>query len=240
MMNWQKRLELNILIYKRMNDKYSNWADFHQKMINTSYPIWPNESLVKLFFGNYLVNKPRLNKGQKILDVGCGFGQNFRPFLVEGLKCFGVEVDPEICKITNKLFENEDVEVRNGHNRLIPFDDGYFDYVISINAIHYESNEKDMVCAIEEHKRVLKKGGLLVIFTVGPKHLIFKNAKYLGNNKYKIQNFDFRDGQHYYYFGSVKEMGYYLDPLFSRVEYGRVTEELMSKPLDFLIAVAEK
>ena len=219
--------------------KEQKWSDFHKNKIRSDYPKWPNETILKLFFGSYLREKPVLEPGQRLLDVGCGFGQNFYPFLEKGIDCFGVEVDGEIAQMCQQIHEDR-VEVKVGHNRHIDYPDGHFDYVLSVNAIHYESNEADMKAAIDEHYRVLKKGGSLVLFTVGPEHSIFKKAKALGDHRYQIQNFDFRDGQVYFYFGDLPTLENYLIPPFESVELGRVTESLMEKPLDFLVAVAKK
>jgi SAM-dependent methyltransferase len=218
------------------------WSRFYKQKSATNYPKYPNEVMLKLFFGNYLQEKPACKKGQKLLDVGCGFGQNFHPFLDKGMKCFGVEIDPQICKITNELFASNGlvVDVKHGHNRSLPFKDGYFDYVLSINAIHYESNEELMNEAIAEHARVLKKGGKLFLMTVGPEHTIYKRAKCLGDHRYEIADFDFRNGSVYFYFDNLKYLELYLKPHFQKIELGRVTEDLMQVPLDFFIAVATK
>lgn len=207
-----------------------------------NYPKYPNEAILKLFFGDYLSDKPVCKKGQKLLDVGCGFGQNFYPFLDKGMQCYGVEINPDICKITNDLFASKGlmVNVKNGHNRSLPFKDDYFDYVLSINAIHYEPNGELMKQAITEHARVLKKGGKLFLMTVGPEHTIYKRAKCLGDHRYEISDFDFRNGSVYFYFDNLKYLELYLAPQFSKIELGRVTEDLMQVPLDFLIAVATK
>lgn len=218
------------------------WSRFYKNKFLKNYPKYPNEAILKLFFGNYLKDKPVCKKGQRILDVGCGFGQNFHPFLDKGMKCFGVEIDPEICKITNEIFSSKGllVDVKNGHNRNLPFKDGYFDYVLSINSIHYEPDEVMMKQAIAEHARVLKKGGKLFLMTVGPEHTIYKRAKCLGNHRYEITDYDFRNGTVYFYFDNLKYLQLYLEPHFKNIELGRVTEELMELPLDFLIAVATK
>jgi len=218
------------------------WNNFYKHKRLQNYPKYPNETILKLFFGNYLQEKPVCKKSQKILDVGCGFGQNFKPFLDKGMKCYGVEIDPEICKITNDLYASNGlvVDVKHGHNRSLPFKDGYFDYVLSINAIHYEPDEILIKEAIAEHARVLKKGGKLFLFTVGPEHTIYKKAKCLGNHWYQIADFDFRDGSIYFYFDNLKYLDLYLEPHFSKTELGRVTEDLMQMSLDFLIAVATK
>lgn len=218
------------------------WSKFYKGLLARDYPKYPNEAILKLFFGSYLKQKPVCKKGQRLLDVGCGFGQNFKPFLEKGMQCFGVEVDPSICDITNKIFEQEGlvVDVRHGHNRDLPFKDEYFDYVLSVNAIHYESDEKLMREAIAEHARVLKKGGKLFLMTVGPEHTIYKRAKCLGDHRYEITDFDFRNGSIYFYFDNLKYLELYLQPHFNTIELGNVTENLMQMPLDFLVAVATK
>ena len=218
------------------------WSVFYKELIKKDYPKYPNETILKLFFGNYLKQKPVLEKGMKLLDVGCGFGQNFNPFLEKGLKCFGVEIEQDICNKTNKLYELQGlkVDVKKGHNRDLPFKDGYFDYVISINAIHYESDEKLINEALLEHARVLKKGGKLFIITVGPEHTIYKKAKCLGNHRYEISDYDFRNGNIYFYFDNLKYLEQYLKPHFITIELGRITENYMEMPLDFLIGVATK
>ena len=113
------------MVNRRTFELERKWAAFHSDKVQGNYPLWPNETLLKLFFGNYLTKKPSLKEGEKLLDVGCGFGQNFRPFLKKGVDCFGVEVDQEICDITNNLFLEENVKVSRGHNRSLPYDDEF-------------------------------------------------------------------------------------------------------------------
>lgn len=218
------------------------WSKFYKRLIERDYPKYPNETILKLFFGSYLKEKPVCKSGMKLLDVGCGFGQNFRPFLDKGMKCYGVEIQQDICDTTNELYRSNGltIDVRKGHNRELPFKDAFFDYVISINAIHYESDENLIQDAIKEHARVLKKGGKLFLITVGPEHTIYKRAKCLGSHRYEIQDYDFRNGSVYFYFDNLKYLELYLKPEFTKIELGRITENYMEMPLDFLIAVATK
>lgn len=225
----------------KTNDQ-EKWVEFYKTMSLGNYPKYPNEIILKLFFGNYLKDKPICENRQKILDVGCGFGQSFMPFLDKGMECFGVEIEPTICDITNNIFaaKGYKIDVRHGHNRELPFEDEFFDYVLSINAIHYEPDEKLMKEALAEHARVLKKGGKMFLITAGPNHTIYKSAKCLGNHRYEISNYDFRDGDIYFYFDNLKYLELYLNPYYKNIELGTVTENLMELPLDFLIAVATK
>jgi ubiquinone/menaquinone biosynthesis C-methylase UbiE len=223
-------------------DQEKKWSQFYTKITSGDYPKWPNETILKLFFGTYLKSKTFIKSGQTLLDVGCGTGQNFTPFLEKGLDCYGVEVHPDLCELTEHLFKERglSVSVKYGNNQNLPFENEYFDYLLSLNVIHYEPTEEDMKKAIEEHARVLKKGGKFFLMTVGPEHIIYRQAKALGNHLYEIADFDFRNGQTFFYFDNIKYVEQYLSPYFSSIEFGRVTENLMERPLDFLIAVATK
>lgn len=223
-------------------DQEKKWSEFYSNKLTHNYPKWPNETIVKLFFGSYLKDKPVIQPGQKLLDVGCGYGQSFMPFLQKEIECHGVEIDPEICAITERIFKEYgySVSIAYGNNQNIPYPDESFDYILSLNAIHYEPDEENMIKAIAEHFRVLKSGGKLFIMTVGPEHDIYRKAKALGNHRYEIQDFDFRNGQVFFYFDNLKYLEHYLLPFSQKIELGRITEDLMECPLDFLIAVATK
>ena len=106
--------------------------------------------------------------------------------------------------------------------------------------MHYEKNDLGIKKSLKEYNRVLKKGGSIIIFTVGPKHEIYKKAKPLNNHIYQIQNWDFRNGSKYFYFDNTKYLKLYINKFFKNIEIGKVTEKLMEKDLDFLLAKAEK
>ena len=61
--------------------------------------------MLKTIFGRYSQLNLNINKKSKILDVGCGFGNNLVPFIDLGCLVRGVEIDREICKITNNILK---------------------------------------------------------------------------------------------------------------------------------------
>lgn len=215
------------------------WAKFHQERVGGRYPRWPNEAMLKVIFGKYLSRTISLTSDSKILDVGCGFGNNLLPFLDLGCECCGVEIDPEIGSITTGILAEHgyDVHVRQGENRSIPFDQDTFDLVLSINTLHYEDTQEKILRSLKEFKRVLRPGGAVYFSTVGPEHEIYKRAEPLGEHLYRICNYDFRDGQTFFFFHDSMDLQHCLKNEFEDVETGRVTERLMTMPLDFLIAV---
>jgi len=81
--------------------------------------------MLRTLFGRYSGLNLLFKKNTKIIDVGCGFGNNLIPFLNLGSKVYGVEIDKVICNITMKIlkknFPNKDIHIKVGHNRSIPF-----------------------------------------------------------------------------------------------------------------------
>lgn len=217
------------------------WAEFHKQKVKTRYHRWPNEAMLKVLFGSYLNRPVKIRPSFKVLDCGCGFGNNLLPFLDLGCECHGVEIEPEIAKLTSKILEDRGYSARilRGSNRSIPYEDHFFDLLISINTLHYEGSEENVLAALQEFRRVLKPGGRLYLSTVGPGHEIFKRSEPLGDHRYRIKNFDFRDGQVFFFFRNKRHLSFFLGSVFEDVETGQVTEKLMTLPLDFLIGVCQ-
>jgi SAM-dependent methyltransferase len=223
-----------------MPNQSQEWADFHRQRAATRYPKWPNEAMLKLLFGKYAVMPMDVKPEWSVLDVGCGFGNNLVPFCDIGCDAHGLEIDPEISKLTTGLLAERGYKatVSYGSNREIPYGDSRFDLVLSVNALHYEGEENLIRKAIREFRRVLKPDGTLYVSTVGPAHTIQRRAKPLGAHRYQVSDFDFRNGEAFFFFDDEATLGSYLRAEFSEVEVGRVTEDLMTLPLDFLVAVA--
>lgn len=219
-----------------------SWSKFHQDRIQSNYPLWPSEVMVKILFGNYLENKPKLDRGMRVLDVGCGFGNNLLPFYVKGLNCFGCEISSDIIEVVKKTLSERSIEVDLvvGENRKLPYPDNHFDLLISNNVIHYEGTEENIISALNEYRRVLKTDGSLFLMTTGPEHSIYQTSRFLGGQRFQVSNYDFRNGEIYFYFDNEKKLRFYLDKFYRKVETGRVQEKLMKFNLDFFIAHAYK
>jgi SAM-dependent methyltransferase len=219
-----------------------NWEKFHLNKVQQNFPKWPNEVMLKLAFGRYLARPLKIAAGMTVLDVGCGFGNNLYPFLDKGCRCYGTEVTAATAKLVEDLAFDRGFEctIKHGYNQSLPFDDAFFDLLLSINVLHYEKTEEDVDRSLREYCRVLKADGAMILITVGPEHTIYRKARVVGPHRYVVQNFDFRDGEQYYYFDNTKYLEATLSTYFNDIETGQVTERLMLKPLDFLIAVARE
>ncbi len=105
-------------------------------------------------------NYPKDPEKIKILDVGCGLGGFILACQDNGIKALGLEIDHYAAEIARlRLGGNESVVVSDGEN--LPFGNDSFDIVTSITVIEHV---KDIEKSLREARRVLKRGGCLVIF----------------------------------------------------------------------------
>ena len=226
-----------------MTDQSKLWEEFHIHKKDSNHPIWPIEVMVKVLFGDYLSkNKPVFNKESQILDVGCGFGNNLLPFLINGSTCSGTEITEQICEVTKDSLSERGflADIRKGDNRNLPFQDEKFDLLLSNGVIHYESNEENYLSALKEYSRVLKPGGFLYLMTTGPDHDLYKNSKPLGSGRYLIQDWDFREGSEFFFVSNFENLTSYLSCYFTDIEVGRDTQFLMGKTIDSFLCFGKK
>lgn len=222
----------------------AGWQAFHQRRkSNGRLPSWPNETMVRTLFGtDYLRNQLDWKEGSRVLDVGCGFGQNLLPFLQRGFACAGVEIDPDIVRIARETAAERHVAITFdvGHNRSLPCPDASFDLVLSIDTLHYEPDRSFAEAAIKEFARVLKPDGALYLSTIGPLHDMYMSAEKLPDGRFRVQNYDFRDGQTMFAFGTEEALAAGLGKSFAVVETARSTQHLMRANIDWLIGVAQR
>ena len=101
-------------------------------------------------------------KGIKILDDGCGNGGLAIAFAEAGAEVFGVDIEKELIDIAQKHSAIYKVFPKfifyNG--KKLPFEDNFFDAVLSISVLEHVSNP---VNYLSEISRVLKFGGYLYL-----------------------------------------------------------------------------
>lgn len=119
---------------------------------------WPE---VKFLFDKYL------DKGDKILDLGCGNGRFFPFFQGHQVNYFGVDNNPHLLKLAKKNFPAGNFQVDDALN--LSFANDFFDKVYSMAVLHQIPSYRLRMEFIKETKRVLKPKGILV-FTVWKIH----------------------------------------------------------------------
>lgn len=101
----------------------------------------------------------------RVLDVGCGAGQELRPFAGDPARrlAIGVDVSPEAGRAARELFAAHEPGSRTAFARAraehLPFTDAAFAVVICRLALPYTDNAR----ALAEMARVLRPGGVLLL-----------------------------------------------------------------------------
>lgn len=111
---------------------------------------------------------------RRVLDVGCGGGQDLIPFAEHGATCVGIDVARESALWATRQFQCElpgtSAAFLTGAAEALPFGDGSFDLVICRLAIPYTNN----AAAFAEMSRVLTDGGGLLLKTHTPNYYFRK------------------------------------------------------------------
>ncbi|CAN5854299.1 hypothetical protein BH20ACI4_BH20ACI4_33410 [soil metagenome] len=108
-------------------------------------------------------------KIERVLDVGCGAGQELFPFLGKtNAFCVGIDIADELGKITNEIFNQKDFSDRakfaRSKGESLPFANESFDVVLCRVALPYMNNR----LTIAEVARILKPNGIFLLKTHAP------------------------------------------------------------------------
>jgi tellurite methyltransferase len=121
-------------------------------------------------FGNidiYLFDqllKGTYNNCHKILDAGCGGGRNLVYFFQNGFDVHAIDPNPDAVTAVKELAKkiSPEIPATNFHTASaedLPFDDNYFDLVISSAVLHLANSEAHFENMLNSMWRVLKPGG---------------------------------------------------------------------------------
>lgn len=109
----------------------------------------------------------RVRKGQQVLDIGCGNGRLYKIMQEKEIdvKYTGIDFAKNLVQIAQKKYSTDESKpsFKFGNILKIPEKDKSFDIVFCIAVFHHIPSYEHRMKALLEMKRVLKKGGLVLM-----------------------------------------------------------------------------
>ncbi len=106
---------------------------------------------------------PELKKrgAVNLLDLGCGIGRHYLFLASQGFRVFGTDASPNARELTKKaaLEAGLAVDIRHSLMTDLPYEDGFFDYVLAWNVI-YHGTQDVVNRTLSEIHRVLRPQGV--------------------------------------------------------------------------------
>ena len=227
-----------------MNSKLQK--KYNKTFLNQKNIAYPAEYVIRIFKGDYPKLKLSKNKfiNKKICDVSCGDGRNLA-FLNEcGFNIFGTEISKEIVNKTKKNLSNFKIKptLKVGTNSEINFKDNFFDYVLSWNSIYYMGENLDFNSHVEEHARIMKKNGYLIMAIPKLAFHYFKGSKKVKPGYCMIKNdpLKIRNGQVLRYFKNTNEIKTAFSKKFKNFIFGSIEDDCFGYDYHWYLVICQK
>lgn len=126
---------------------------------------WGNRTFQEILFAsNDISRKLELDRDDIVLEVGCGAGLFELLFTRWVKEIHATDYSEEMIKKAKSNTKNyKNVTVKQTDIRNMPYEDEYFDKVIVNSVIQYLENLDEVKNALAELKRVVKKGGKILV-----------------------------------------------------------------------------
>lgn len=141
--------DVDVPVYKESASNYDNQIK--------AYDSYGHDALFGMSFDF-------VNADEKLLDIGIGTGLASIQFSKVGLKVYGLDASQEMLNACQSKSFTEELRLYDMTCDTIPYEDHYFNHVISCGALHFIG---DLTNLFTEVKRVMKKGGIFA-FTIAP------------------------------------------------------------------------
>jgi len=166
---------------------------------NNQINKYPYGEFISIFFNSlkFLTNKSK-KKDIKILELGCGTGNNIKFISELGYDAYGVDGSTSACSIANSFIKKNNLEatIIESKFQTLPFKDEYFDMVVDREAM-YCGTLNSIKESWKEANRVLKEGGIVMSFMYTVDNIWCQKANNDNLVAIKIENntfTDFREG----------------------------------------------
>lgn len=118
----------------------------------------PEDTPYSLEFAFHLLGDIR---GKKVLDLGCGTGENLIPLLRRGAHVIGIDISPELIALAEKRLDEEGLQasLKVASASDTGLSDESVDAVFAMSVLHH----LELEAARREIQRILRHGGYLIL-----------------------------------------------------------------------------
>lgn len=210
---------------KGINAAYESFWGKDRKVL-----VYPTEFVVRIFLAVYPgLNYDKPSKGSRVLDMGHGDGRNTVFLCQQGYDVSGVEITEEIVRLAEDRLVNYGLsaDLRVGRNSAIPFDNHYFDYVLSCHCCYYCDDNEVFSTNMSEYSRVMRPGGWLIASVADCSSYIFDSSEVLtdGTRMIKVDPYENRIGYRLFCVESKETLSEALSAHFCNVQVGHASNE---------------
>jgi len=129
-----------------------------------------------------------INKGNVVLDAGCGTGHLLNYCCDKLAKGYGTDISNDAIAIARSKYPHLDFSRQD--IRKLSFPDEFFDRIICFNVIeHIDGQDRAMI----ELKRVLKKDGIIIMGTLDRDSLSWRLFSIFYGDKTHVKEFNFSE-----------------------------------------------
>jgi len=143
---------------KEKGQLFDQWPEAYDQWFTT-----PIGSLVKKYETQLILDLLKPEKGETILDAGCGTGIFTRDILSSGSKVIGMDISLPMLIQAGKQLKEFPLQIVLADMLHLPFRESLFDKVVSITALEFI---RDAEAAVRELFRVTRRRGTIVVATL--------------------------------------------------------------------------
>lgn len=125
-------------------------------------------------------------KGKRVLDAACGSGYGSKMLAEKAESVIGIDISEETIQYACDNYLTSNVEFMVGSIEKLPFEDNFFDVVVSFETIEHV-NEQIQNSFLKEIKRVLKDDGILIMST--PDKKLFTDERSGKPSEFHVKEF---------------------------------------------------
>jgi len=147
-----------LMMDKDKRQLFDQWPRAYDRWFST-----PIGSLVKKYEAELILDLLKPEKGEVILDAGCGTGIFTLDILSSGSKAIGLDISLPMLIQAGKKLKEFPFRMVLADMLHLPFPESLFDKVVSITALEFIW---DAEAAVRELFRVTRGGGIIVVATL--------------------------------------------------------------------------